>query len=183
MCLNTARMDNQPIMPQIVSPISVPVHARPPWDEYFLEIARTVGKRGTCDRGRIGVVFVKDKRILCTGYVGSPSGVEHCDQIGHQMKKVVHEDDSVSQHCMRTSHAELNAICNAARYGVMIDGATCYGKFEPCYTCAKALVNAGVKRVVCEKQYHAASDSRKLFEQAGVELVVVTAEVEQYANQ
>ncbi|MFA6100206.1 MAG: cytidine/deoxycytidylate deaminase family protein [Patescibacteria group bacterium] len=160
----------------------VPYH-RPSNDEYFLEIARTVGKRGTCDRGRIGVVLVKDKRILATGYVGSPIGMPHCDEVGHQMNKVTHEDGSVSQHCIRTSHGEINAICNAARYGVAIDGATLYGKFEPCYTCAKAIVNCGIKRVVCEKQYHAASETRDLFAQAGVELVVVTPEVEAYSNQ
>ncbi|MBU1349125.1 cytidine/deoxycytidylate deaminase family protein [Patescibacteria group bacterium] len=161
---------------------SIP-NPRPSWDEYFLEIARVVGRRGTCDRGMIGVVIVRDKRILATGYVGSPVGLLHCDEVGHQMKKVTHEDGNVSQHCMRTSHAELNAICNAARYGIAIDGATFYGKFEPCHTCAKALINAGVKRVVCEKQYHAATDTRKLFEQAGIELVVVTPVVEEYPNQ
>lgn len=159
-----------------------PYH-RPTCDEYFLEIARVVGKRGTCDRGRIGVVLVKDKRILATGYVGSPVGMAHCDEIGHQMNKVTHEDGSISQHCIRTSHGEINAICNAARYGVAIDGATLYGKFEPCYTCAKAIVNCGIKRVVCERQYHAASETRVLFEQAGVELVVITPEIEAYANQ
>ncbi|MDD2786308.1 MAG: cytidine/deoxycytidylate deaminase family protein [Patescibacteria group bacterium] len=158
-------------------------HHRPSADEYFLEIAKTVGSRGTCDRGRIGVVLVKDKRILATGYVGSPIGTPHCDEVGHQMHKVTHEDGTVTQHCVRTSHAEINAICNAARYGVAIDGATLYGKFEPCYTCAKAMINAGIKRAVYERCYHAASESRELFKQAGVELVVLSDEVEQYANQ
>jgi dCMP deaminase len=158
-------------------------YIRPTADEYFLEIARTVGKRGTCDRGRIGVVLVKDKRILATGYVGSPIGMPHCDDVGHQLNKVIHEDGTVSQHCIRTSHGEMNAICNAARYGVAIDGATLYGKFEPCYTCAKAVVNCGIKRVVCERQYHAASETRDLFKMAGVELVVLSSEVEPYANQ
>lgn len=156
---------------------------RPSNDEYFLEIARTVGKRGTCDRGRIGVVLVKDKRILATGYVGSPIGMPHCDDAGHQLNKVTHEDGTVTQHCIRTSHGEINAICNAARYGVAIEGATLYGKFEPCYTCAKAMINAGIKRAVYERRYHAASESRALFEQAGVELVVLSDEVEQYSNQ
>ncbi len=159
------------------------VYHRPSNDEYFLEIARTVGKRGTCDRGRIGVVLVKDKRILATGYVGSPIGMPHCDEVGHQMHKVVHEDGSVTQHCVRTSHAEINVICNAARHGVAIEGATLYGKFEPCYTCAKAMINAGIKRAVYERRYHAASESRTLFEQAGVELVVLSDETEQYSNQ
>ena len=158
-------------------------YIRPTADEYFLEIARTVGKRGTCDRGRIGVMLVKDKRILATGYVGSPIGMPHCDDVGHQLNKVIHEDGTVSQHCIRTSHGKMNAICNAARYGVAIDGATLYGKFEPCYTCAKAVVNCGIKRVVCERQYHAASETRDLFKMAGVELVVLSSEVEPYANQ
>jgi dCMP deaminase len=131
----------------------------------------------------IGVVIVKDKRILATGYVGSPVGMPHCDEAGHQMKKVTHEDGSETQHCMRTSHAEINAICNAARYGIAIDGATIYGKFEPCYTCAKAIINAGIKRVVCEKQYHAASDTRELFKLAKIDFVVHLQEVEKYDNQ
>jgi dCMP deaminase len=156
--------------------------SRPTWDEYFMEISRVVGRRATCDRGMIGVVIVKDKRILATGYVGSPVGMPHCDEVGHQMKKVTHEDGSETQHCMRTSHAEINAICNAARYGIAIDGATIYGKFEPCYTCAKAIINAGIRRVVCEKQYHAASDTRELFKLAKVDFTVRTQEVETYAN-
>ena len=163
--------------------MSEEIYQRPSSDEYFLEVARVVGKRGTCDRGRLGVVIVKDKRILATGYVGSPIGMPHCDEVGHQMNKIIHEDGSVTQHCIRTSHGEINAICNAARYGVAIDGATIYVKFEPCYTCAKAIINCGIKRVVSEKQYHAASESRELFKQAGVELVVMNNEVENYPNQ
>ncbi len=156
---------------------------RPSWDEYFLGVSREVAKRATCDRGRSGCVIVKDKRILTTGYVGSPVGVEHCDEIGHQMHAVVNADGSISQHCIRTTHAEQNALVQAARYGIPIDSATLYVKMEPCYVCAKMIVNAGIRRVVCEKRYHGAQLSRELFRQAGVQLEVLYDELEQYANQ
>jgi len=157
--------------------------ARPTWDEYFLNLMRNVGTRGTCDRGMSGCIIVKDKRILSTGYVGSPSGIAHCDEIGHQMKKTVHEDETESLHCVRTAHAEMNAICNAARHGVAIEGATIYSKMEPCYTCAKAIINAGIKRVVALNQYHAAVDSREIFKQSGVKLEVINEQMEEYDNQ
>lgn len=152
-------------------------------DEYFLELANFIGSRGTCDRGRLGVILVKDKRVLTTGYVGSPSGLPHCDDVNHEMHTVIHEDGIKTRHCARTTHAEINAICNAARYGVAIEGATLYGKFEPCYTCAKAIINSGIKRVVCEKAYHAAVESRRVLKEAGVELVVLSPEVEYYTDQ
>ena len=157
--------------------------SRPSWDQYFLNLMKEVGTRGTCDRGRSGCLLVKDKRILSTGYVGSPSGIGHCDELGHQMKKTVHENGEVSQHCVRTAHAEMNAICNAARHGVAIEGSTLYAKMEPCYTCAKAIINAGIKRVVAENQYHAAVDSREIFRQAGVQLEVINDQLEKYENQ
>ena len=157
--------------------------SRPSWDEYFLNLMEEIGKRGTCDRGMSGCLIVKDKRILSTGYVGSPSGIDHCDQIGHQIKKTVHEDNSVSQHCVRTAHAEMNAICNAARHGVKIEGATIYSKMEPCYTCAKAIINSGIKRVVAGNKYHAATDSREILARAGIKLEVVNEELEHYENQ
>ena len=110
-----------------------------------------VGRRGTCDRGQAGAIIVKDKRILATGYVGSPVGLPHCDEVGHEMHTVVQEDGSQSRHCIRTAHAELNAIANAARFGVAIDGAVLYCKMFPCYVCAKTIINSGIKRVVCIK--------------------------------
>ncbi|HWS49060.1 MAG TPA: hypothetical protein VN174_03360, partial [Candidatus Methanoperedens sp.] len=90
-------------------------YVRPSWDEYFLELADAVSKRATCDRGRSGCVIVRDKRILVTGYVGSPAGLPHCDEVGHLMKTMVNEDGSKSDHCVRTVHAEQNAICQAAK--------------------------------------------------------------------
>src|SRR5487761_582994 len=82
---------------------------RPTWDEYFIELTRTVASRSTCDRGRSGCVIVKEKHILCTGYVGSPPGMPHCDEVGHLLRKVIDEDGQVRQHCVRTIHAEQNA--------------------------------------------------------------------------
>ena|SRR3989338_1758957 len=153
---------------------------RPSWDDYFLGIVKAVSERATCDRGKTGVVMVKDKRIISTGYVGSPIGLPHCDEVGHQIKKVTHEDGSESQHCLRTNHAEINALCQAARYGIAIQGATLYCKLAPCPTCAKALINAGISRVVAEKRYHQDKESVELFRQAAIQFWVIHDEVEKY---
>lgn len=157
-------------------------YKRPSWDEYFMNIVNEVGKRGTCDRGRAGCVIVRDNRILVTGYVGAPKGLSHCDEDGHILQEIINEDGTKSKHCIRTTHAELNAIIQAALHGVSTNGATMYIKMEPCFTCAKAIINAGIKRVVCEKRYHRANMSRKFFEDAGVELVVLNDAVEEYPN-
>lgn len=158
-------------------------YIRPSWDEYFLEISRTVATRATCNRGRSGCVIVRNRQILVTGYVGSPMGLPHCDDVGHQMKKVIHEDGSVTQHCVRTVHAEQNAITQAARLGVAIEGATLYCKMTPCRTCAMLIINCGIKRVVCEKKYHAGAESEEMFKQVGVKLEFVDEEVVKYKNQ
>ena len=158
-------------------------YKRPSWDEYFMNIAREVGKRGTCDRGRNGAVIVKSKRIISTGYVGAPTGLEHCDEVGHLFMKTIDENGHTSEHCVRTTHAEQNAITQAAQHGVSTEGATLYEKFEPCFTCAKMIINAGIKRVVCEKRYHAARLTREFFEKAGVALIVLTNETENYGRQ
>jgi len=158
-------------------------YRRPSWDEYFMKIAKVVGERGTCDRGRAGAVIVKDKRIIATGYVGAPTGLPHCDEVGHLLCDTINPDGKISKHCIRTAHAEQNAIVQAALHGVSTKGATLYVSFEPCFTCAKMIINAGIKRVVCEKKYHAAELTRKFFKQAGVKLVVLKKEVEKYPNQ
>ncbi len=156
---------------------------RPSWDEYFLEIAKMVGARGTCDRGRNGAVLTRDRRIISTGYVGSPRGLPHCDEAGHLMSDVLNPDGTVSKHCVRTTHAEQNAIVQAALHGVSTEGSTLYVRFEPCFTCAKMLINAGVRRVVCQRKYHAGEMSREFFRDAGVELVYVEDKVEEYPDQ
>lgn len=157
-------------------------HIRPSWDEYFLEMVKTVGTRATCDRGRSGCVIVKDKRILCTGYVGSPMGTSHCDEVGHEMHTVKHEDGHETQHCIRTAHAEQNAIANAARSGVTLEGGTLYCHMTPCYACAKMIINAGIKRVVSNKDYHAGVRTKEIFKEAGVSYELVNKEMETYDN-
>ncbi len=159
------------------------VYIRPTWDEYFMEVARTIAKRATCDRGRSGCVIAREKQLLVTGYVGSPVGLTHCDDVGHLMKKVIHDDDSISQHCMRTVHAEQNAICQAAKLGVALDGATVYCKMTPCRTCAMLIINCGIKRVVCEKKYHRGNESEQMFKDAGVSLEFFEEEFVKYENQ
>lgn len=99
------------------------------------------------------------------------------------MKKVIHDDDSVSQHCMRTVHAEQNAICQAAKLGVALDGATVYCKMTPCRTCAMLIINCGIKRVVCEKKYHRGVESEQMFRDAGIMLEYFEEEFEKYENQ
>lgn len=155
---------------------------RPSWDEYFMHLAEAVGNRGTCDRGKSGSVIVKDKRILTTGYVGAPIGLPHCDEVGHEMHKVTHEDGTESMHCIRTVHAEQNALIQAARNGISLDGSTVYCKMTPCYTCAKLIINAGVSRVVASRDYHASKQSKKAFKEAKVKLEILDKTVEQYAN-
>ncbi|MGK5092996.1 cytidine/deoxycytidylate deaminase family protein [Deltaproteobacteria bacterium TL4] len=156
---------------------------RPEWDEYFNGLMQEVSKRATCDRGRSGCIIVKNKRIICTGYVGSPPGLPHCDEIGHLMKQVIDEDGTTRSHCLRTIHAEQNAICQAARYGVPLEGATLYCKMEPCRTCAMLIISVGITKVVAQKRYHAAQETREMFNQANIELVVLEDELEQYTNQ
>jgi dCMP deaminase len=161
---------------------NVPYH-RPSWDEYFMEVAHTIARRATCDRGRSGCVIARDRQLLVTGYVGSPVGLPHCDDIGHLMKKVIHEDGSVSQHCVRTVHAEQNAICQAARLGISLQGGTLYCKMTPCRTCAMLIINCGIVRVVCEFRYHQAQESEDMFSMAGIELNYVKNEQLKYRDQ
>jgi dCMP deaminase len=158
-------------------------HIRPSWDEYFMDLANTASKRATCDRGRSGCVIVRDKHVLVTGYVGTPKGMAHCDEVGHLFKKVYHEDGTITQHCVRTVHAEQNAICQAARRGIALDDGTLYCKMTPCRTCAMLIINCGIVRVVCEKKYHAGKESEELFRTAGVKLYYFNDEVEVYENQ
>src|SRR6476469_8373555 len=136
---------------------------RVPWDVYFMNIAQVVASRSTCPRKFVGAVIVRDKTILSTGYNGSIRGMPHCSDVGHMM-----EDG----HCVATIHAEANAIIQAARSGVNIDGATCYVTASPCWNCFKQLANAGVVRIVYGEFYR----DERIFEvakQIGIELVHV----------
>lgn len=156
------------------------IAVRPSWDEYFLEIMQTVSRRATCDRGKSGTVIVKDKQILVTGYVGSPVGMSHCDDVGHQLKKTIHEDGTITEHCVRTVHAEQNAICQAAKRGVSLEDATVYCRMTPCRTCAMLLINTGVVRIVSQNKYHAGQESEEMFKKAEIKLEYISSEVVKY---
>ena len=134
---------------------------RPTWDEYFINIAAAVAERSTCDRAHVGAVLAREKRILTTGFNGSPAGLAHCDEVGHLL---------VEGHCVRTIHAEINAIIQAALHGVSTKGATCYVTHFPCIHCTKSLINAGIARVVYRDSYRIDENALRFFEQAGVEL-------------
>ena len=158
-------------------------YKRPSWDEYFMEVCDAISKRATCDRGRSGCVIAKGNQMLVTGYVGAPAGLPHCDEAGHQFKQILHEDSTITTHCVRTVHAEQNAICQAAKRGISIEGATLYCRMTPCRTCAMLIINCGLVRVVCQRRYHDAEDSENMFKAAGIKLEYVYNEIQQYDKQ
>ena len=133
------------------------------WEKYFMNIATEVATRSTCDRKHVGAVIAQDKTILATGYNGSLRGLDHCDEVGHLMKKVVDDNGTSRQHCMSTIHAEQNAICQAAQHGISLKGCTLYCKMEPCRVCAMLIISVGIKKVIAEKRYHAAQETRDMF--------------------
>lgn len=153
---------------------------RPDWDEYFLGIMDAVAKRGTCDRGMAAALIVRDNRILATGYVGAPSGLAHCDDAGHLMEERRKVDGSLSQHCIRTAHAEQNAFAQAAKQGMSVEGATLYTSFEPCRDCTKSIISNGIEKVVVRKKYQKGELSREWLGQAGIELKVLKEEEQRY---
>jgi dCMP deaminase len=155
-------------------------YERPSWDEYFLDVMHALAKRATCSRGRTACVIVKDNQIVVSGYVGSPPGLPHCDEVGHLMKKVVEEDGTIREHCMRTIHAEQNAICQAAKHGISIAGGTLYCKLAPCRTCAMLLIACGIKRIVAEYKYHAGGEAEEMLKQAGIEIRYINDETLKY---
>jgi dCMP deaminase len=137
---------------------------RIPWDNYFMMIATQAATRSTCDRKHVGAVIVRDKTILSTGYNGSVRGMPHCDDVGHLME---------NDHCVATVHAEANAIIQAAKNGVAIDGADIYITASPCWNCFKLIANSGIKRIFYQEFYR---DRRILdvSKKAGIKLIQVT---------
>lgn len=124
---------------------------RPSWDAYFMQIAHLVATRATCPRRSVGAVLVKEKRILCTGYNGAPRGLPHCPEEGPN-----HDWPTGCMragHCIRSLHAEQNALLQAAMLGVACEGATIYVTCQPCNACAKMIINAGIQRVIYEGDY------------------------------
>jgi len=108
------------------------------WAEYFMNIAHEVATRSTCDRKTVGAVIVRGKTILSTGYNGSIKGIDHCDDAGHEME---------NDHCVRTIHAEANAIVQAARHGIRIEDSEIYVTASPCYDCFKMIANVGINKI------------------------------------
>lgn len=157
---------------------------RPDWPNFFMGVAELMGARSTCDRGKNGAVIVRDKKIIATGYTGSPPGFPHCDEVGHLIWKLTDDQGNESKHCWRTLHAEENAILQAAEFGIPIKGATLYTKMVPCYQrCAMKIIRVGIKRVVAKKRYHTDSLSIEMFKRAKVQLDILEDVVEDYENQ
>jgi dCMP deaminase len=134
---------------------------RASWDDYFMAIARVVSSRSTCHRKYVGAVIVRNKTILSTGYNGSIRGMPHCTDVGHMME---------NDHCVATIHAEINAILQAARNGVTIDGAAIYVTASPCWSCFKASANAGIVRI-CYGEFYRDERIFEVARQLSIELV------------
>lgn len=135
--------------------------ARPTWNVYFMGIAQQVSKRSTCDRKNVGAVIVRDKVILSTGYNGSIRGVKHCDEIGHLIE---------NGHCVRTVHAEVNAVAQSAMNGTEIKNSSIYLTASPCWPCFKVIVNSGIKKIYFGEFYR----DEKIFkfaQESGIELI------------
>jgi dCMP deaminase len=139
--------------------------ARVPWDEYFMNIATVVASRSTCPRKFVGSVIVRDKTILSTGYNGSIRGMPHCTDEGHMME---------NDHCVATIHAEANAIIQAAKNGVVIDGATIYVTASPCWSCFKMIANGGIRRI-CYGEFYRDDRIFSIAERLAIELVHIKA--------
>ena len=136
---------------------------RPSWDHYFMEIAKVVAMRSTCNRKQVGVVLTRNHFILATGYGGSVRGQPHCIDVGCDI-------DPNTGGCVRTVHAETNAVAQAAQHGVSTLGATAYVTLSPCPTCFKLLVNAGIICIVYAEEYRVAPD-KTLAQKCGVKMV------------
>ncbi|MEF2655868.1 MAG: dCMP deaminase family protein [Eggerthellaceae bacterium] len=127
-------------------------YERPSWDEYFMKLASEVATRTTCLRRAVGAVIVKERRILATGYNGVPTGLRHCNVVGCLRQQLNVPSGQRNEIC-RGLHAEQNAILQAARYGINIEGASIYINTQPCVVCAKMLINAGIKEIIYQNPY------------------------------
>lgn len=167
--------------------------SRPTWNQYFLNMLPSIGARSTCDRGKCGAIITRDNTILSTGYAGAPKGFPHCDDVGHLFEYVTEENafsegvsgwekhlfiykDSMAVHCIRTIHAEMNAIYHAAEIGVSLKGGTLYSTMFPCFRCAMAIVQVGIIEVFAANAYHASEQSHDIFMRAGVRTRTLSTE-------
>ena len=142
------------------------------WDKRFMDLTETISKWSSCfkDNRNIGAIIVKNKRILTTGYNGAPAGVKSCKERGECLRQKLNIPSGKQHELCFAIHAEQNAIIQAAKLGVSIEGATLYCTHQPCVICSKMIVNAGIRRVVYAKPYPD-DFSHEIFEEAGVKLI------------
>ena len=141
--------------------------ARPGWDEYFMKIAEATASRSNCCRRHVGAIIVKDKRIISTGYNGTPRGIKNCSEGGcPRCNSKASTGENLDQ-CI-CSHAEENSIVQAAYHGVSVKDSTIYTTYSPCLLCTKMIINAGIKEVVYREIYNFEDTVKSLFEEAGI---------------
>lgn len=150
---------------------------RPSWDEYFMEITKLVATRATCLRRKVGAIIVKDRHILSTGYNGPPRGVKHCDELGGCLRDRLNVPSGERMEISRAVHAEQNAIIQAAKLGINIEGADMYVTNQPCFICAKMIINAGIKRVIVNEGYPD-KFAEEILKEAKVELIMLNKKKE-----
>ena len=143
------------------------IDPRPSWDDYVMELAQVVAKRSNCSRRHVGAVVMRNNHILSTGYNGTPHGVKNCFAGGCPRCAGTTKSGSHLEECLCV-HAEQNAICQAALYGISLEGATVYITLSPCLTCAKLMINAGISEVVYDGQYEFLDTVKKMFKSSGV---------------
>ncbi len=151
--------------------------ARPSWDEYFLQIAKVVATRSTCLRRSVGALIVNDRRILATGYNGTPKGIKHCAIVGCLREKLKVPSGERHELC-RGLHAEHNAIIQSALYGISVKDSVMYLTNHPCIICAKMIINAGIKEVIISDTYPDKL-AQELLAEAGVRVRIVKCRGEQ----
>ena len=142
------------------------------WDERFMTLAETVAEWSSCYQSNrhVGAVIVKDKRILTTGYNGAPAGVTSCAERGVCLRREKNIPSGTMQELCYAVHAEQNAIIQAAKLGVSVEGATIYVTHQPCVICARMIINSGIKTVIYKNGYPDEFAIR-LFDEAGVDVI------------
>jgi len=188
------------------------VNKRPDWDQYFLNLLQPLGSRVTCNRGKCAAIFVRDNRILVTGYAGAPPGLPHCIDNDDQLEEsyrfltkydaklddlstitvegLTYEWNELSKRyetkkkisCVRTCHSEENCIITASHHGISLENSTLYVSMTPCSKCCKLIIGAGAKKVICLKKYHSGQESEYMFKLAGIELIHIEDTVQLYGK-
>ena len=159
---------------------------RPNWDEYFMEVAKLTATRSTCLRRQVGAVIVKDRHIIATGYNGAPRGLSHCDERGGCLRQELGVPSGQRHELCRALHAEQNAICQAAKQGIAVEGAELYCSMTPCRTCAMLIIQCGIKKVHCISHYphkDIEENTLYLFKYAGIEITFENDKEQEYEQE